>query len=178
MQAPGSIDCRKGNPCTVNFEAVQLTTTKPWTCGNAHVTTTGSVVPAIPTCPFGPNATAPPRPAPPPPPPLGHCTKAKNVGCYNDSSFLALPNHQPQLHDKVSFESCASTCSSLYGSTSLAGIDAGNHCYCGKALAAGASSYSRPMPECQTSSCHADPTEKGCGGLHRMLVYSIECTHA
>ena len=84
-------------------------------------------------------ALPPPQPPPGPPPPHGHCTKAKNVGCYNDSSFLALSNYQPQLHDKVSFESCASACSSLFGSASLAGIDARNHCYCGKVLVAGAS---------------------------------------
>ena len=33
------------------------------------------------------------------------------------------------------------------------------------------------MPECQTTPCHADPTETGCGGVHRMLVYSFECAH-
>ena len=176
VQAPGSIDCRKGNPCELSFENVQLKTTRPWTCGNALITSTGTVVPAIPTCPSGPNDNAPPRPPPPHPPPH-HCTKAKDVGCYNDSTFLALPHYQPQVHDKVTFESCAFACSS-FGSEALAGIDAGNHCYCGKVVAAGASAYSRPMTECQTSSCHADPTEKGCGGVHRMLVYAIECKKA
>lgn len=171
VQTPGSIDCRKGNPCRVNFEDVRLNTTRPWTCGNAHITSTGTVVPAIPRCPVGPNASSPPRPSPPP----HRCTKTKTFGCYNDTTFLALPNYQPQIHDKVTFESCASACGDSLGSTALAGIDAGNHCYCGKVLAAGATAYSRPMMECQTSSCHADPTEKGCGGVHRMLVYGIEC---
>jgi hypothetical protein len=130
------------------------------------------------TAKFGFRAP-PPRPPPPPPPPPSpshRCTKVKDVGCYDDSTFLALPNHQPQVHDKVTFDTCASACST-FGS-SLAGIDAGNHCYCGKAVAAGASAYSRPMPECQTTPCHANPNEKGCGGVHRMLVYSFECTKA
>ena len=175
VQAPGSIDCRKGNPCSVNLEDVNLTTAQAWTCGNADITTTGSIVPAIPECPHGPNDTPPPRPPPSPPLPPHQCAKAKNLGCYNDTNFLALPSYQPQVHDKVTFESCASACF-RFGATALAGIDAGNHCYCGRAVAAGAGAYSRPMSECETSSCHADPSEKGCGGAHRMLVYSIKCT--
>jgi hypothetical protein len=170
VQTPGSIDCRRGLPCSINFENVLLATSQPWTCGNANITSKGSVVPPIPKCPFGPSETPPPHPPPPSP---QHCTKVKNIGCYNDSSFLALPHYQPQVHDKVTFESCASACSNF---GRLAGIDAGNHCYCAAALAAGASAYSRPLTECMTSSCHADPTEKGCGGAHRMLVYSIQCT--
>ena len=134
---------------------------------------TDTVIPAIPACPSDPNDNAPPRPPPPHSPPH-QCTKAKDVGCYNDSTFLAPPHYQPQVHDKVTFESCAFACSS-FGSEALAGIDAGNRCCCGKVVAAGASAYSRPMTECQTSSCHAEPTEKGCGGVHRMLVYAIEC---
>lgn len=175
VQAPGAIDCRKGNPCEINFEDVRLSTQQPWVCGNAKISSTGTVVPSIPDCPTGPNE-APPHPPPAPPAPApGQCKKVENIGCYNDSAgFLALPNYQPQVHDKVTFETCAAACHST-GPGALAGIDGGNHCYCGKAVAAGAATYARPMPECQTSTCHADPTERGCGGYHRMLVYSFEC---
>ena len=64
VQAPGSIDCRKGNPCTVNFEDVHLKTTQPWTCGNANITSKGTVIPAIPECPVGPNNALAPPPLP------------------------------------------------------------------------------------------------------------------
>ena len=53
---PGMIDCRKGNPCSVNFEDVELKTTKKWACSNALVTSTGTVSPALPNpCPAGPT---------------------------------------------------------------------------------------------------------------------------
>lgn len=52
--SPGSIDCRKGNPCSVTFEDVQLTTKSPWVCGNAHISSIGIVRPAVPTCLVGP----------------------------------------------------------------------------------------------------------------------------
>lgn len=56
VQTPGNIACRKGNPCTVNFEDVKLKTAKPWACGNALVTSTGMVTPALPNpCPAGPT---------------------------------------------------------------------------------------------------------------------------
>ena len=79
------------------FWALLLDTeSRPWTCGNALVTSTGTVVPAIPACATGPNDNAPLRPPPPRPPPH-HCTKAKGFGCYNGSTFLAPPHYQPQV---------------------------------------------------------------------------------
>ena len=54
VDTPGSIVCRAGNPCTILMEDVQLTTSKPWVCGNAHIETRGSqVVPALPKCGSG-----------------------------------------------------------------------------------------------------------------------------
>lgn len=44
-----------GNPCTVNFEDIQLTTTEPWICANVNVHVTGTTNPRMPVCPFGPN---------------------------------------------------------------------------------------------------------------------------
>ena len=99
-------------------------------------------------------------------------------GCYNDSAwstvpYRILPLHQAQLHDKVTYESCASACAALNASY-LAGIDGGNHCFCG-ALIAGAEALARPMVECEATACHANPKQKDCGGKNRMLVYNFSC---
>ena len=117
------------------------------------------------------------------------CKKAALVGCYNDTAwsdrrsglvlgpYRVLPLYQPQLHDKVTFEACASVCAGLNGRMSHpAGIDAGNHCFCGNLLP-GAAALRRPASECGTSACHADPTERNCGGLGRMVVYNYTCRH-
>ena len=59
VQAPGGIDCRKGNPCTITFEDVELKSTRAWECGNANITSIGSVTPPVPNCPVGPNDQPP-----------------------------------------------------------------------------------------------------------------------
>ena len=82
---------------------------------------------------------------------------------------------QPHLHDKVTLPACASACHGL--SYAVAGIDGGNHCWCGNASdlsSAGAKARARPAGECQVSSCHADPSEK-CGGAGRLLAYGFVC---
>ena len=68
---------------------------------------------------------------------------------------------------------CASAC--FDAKDSLAGIDAGNYCYCGKAVPA--SAVSHPAAECEASSCHGNHTQK-CGGTGKMLVYSFACAPA
>ena len=56
VQAPGQIQCRKGNPCTVHMEDVDLKTAQSWRCGNAQITRAGTVTPALPDpCPVGPT---------------------------------------------------------------------------------------------------------------------------
>ena len=109
------------------------------------------------------------------------CTLSQALGCYNDtdcpscSAGPVLPVYQPQLHDKVTLPACASACHGL--SYAVAGIDGGNHCWCGNASdlsSAGAKARARPAGECQVSSCHADPSEK-CGGTGRLLAYSFVC---
>ena len=110
------------------------------------------------------------------------CKRAALVGCYNDTAWSktpcrVLPLYQPQLHDKVTFEACASVCFGLnMNSRYQAGIDAGNHCFCGN-LMPGAVALRRPASECGASTCHADPTETNCGGLGRMVVYNYTCRH-
>ena len=72
VESPGSISCRKGNPCGVNLEDVHLTTTGKWSCANVKVKSIGDVVPAIPSCPIGPNSSRTPPPPPPQPAPALH----------------------------------------------------------------------------------------------------------
>ena len=111
----------------------------------------------------------------------GACRFSRALGCFNDtdcpscSAGPVLPVHQPQLHDKVTLPACASACHAL--SYAVAGVDGGNHCFCGNASdlsSAGAKARARPAGECQTSACHADPSEK-CGGAGRLLAYSFVC---
>ena len=131
VQSPGSISCRKGNPCGVNLEDIQLTTSGKWSCANVDVNSIGSVVPAIPACPIGPNITAIP---PPPPGPLHDCRLIKLEGCYADKSTKGnsgsgvLPKYQPQLHDIVTQENCASAC--FNKKDRFAGIDVRATCLC------------------------------------------------
>ena len=59
----------------------------------------------------------------------------------------------------------------------LAGIDAGNHCWCGAEANLdnpGARAKNRPLAECEVTPCHADKDEK-CGGTDRLLVYNFSC---
>jgi hypothetical protein len=136
------------------------------------------------------------------------CKRAAVQGCYNDTEWTTtpyriIPYYQPQLHDKVTYERCASACFGLQQASSnavgvgppplgvagvtpatkggdgryAAGIDGGNHCFCGKLLA-GAAVWIRPATECQTVPCHADPSETQCGGVGRMVVYNYTCTPA
>ena len=60
----------------------------------------------------------------------------------------------------------------------LAGIDAGNHCFCGTEsdiASVAVRAKIRPLAECEVSPCHADKQQK-CGGVDRLLVYSFVCT--
>ena len=124
VQSPGSISCRKGNPCGVNLEDVNLKTSGQWSCANVDVNSIGSVVPTIPSCPIGPNISAPP-PSPPPPGLQHHCKLTKLQGCYadklKDGGSGVLSSYQPQLHDIVTQENCASAC--FNARVGLAGID-------------------------------------------------------
>ena len=111
----------------------------------------------------------------------GVCRLSRAFGCYDDtdcpscSAGPVLPVHQPQLHDKVTQPACASACHAL--SYTVAGIDGGNHCFCGNAsdlTSTESKARARPAGECQASACHADPSEK-CGGDGRLLAYSFVC---
>ena len=61
--------------------------------------------------------------------PVMACKRVAVQGCFNDTGWASrgagiLPLYQPQVHDKVTYEVCASACYSLKSSY-LAGIDAG-----------------------------------------------------
>ena len=110
------------------------------------------------------------------------CSVASLLGCFDDTACPTgcahplLPRYQVQLHDKVTLGACASACAGLR--LAVAGIDGGNHCFCGSAAdlaAAAAGSHSRPQAECQSAPCHAAPAEK-CGGTGRLLAYNFSCS--
>ena len=118
-------------------------------------------------------------PAPPPAPPPPSCHQTKMVGCYNastggGSSGMSpwLPAYQPQLHDKVTLENCAGACDAL--KLPLAGIEGGNHCWCGRSVASVPTERERPQAECEVDHCHGNTSEL-CGGDLRMLVYGYAC---
>jgi hypothetical protein len=172
-QPPGAISCRKGNPCTINFEDVQLTTAAPWQCGNAKINTRGAVSPSLPNpCAVGPDDDPTPPPAPVP---RVACALSAVLGCFNDTAQTMvpyLPRYQPQLHDIVTQGNCAAACFGL--KLKVAGIDAGNHCWCGSSVAnATAQQRKRPMSECGMH-CHGNASQ-ACGGAQRMMAYSFDC---
>ena len=119
-----------------------------------------------------------PLPPAPPPPPL--CQQARVIGCYIDNRTGGstgiqrwLPTRQPQLHDQVTLENCAGACNEL--KLPLAGIEAGNHCSCGRSVVGVPATLSVRQKECEVDHCHGNTSEV-CGGDARMLVYSYACT--
>eukprot|EP01043_Picozoa_sp_COSAG02_P006347 COSAG02_NODE_179_length_31090_cov_49.813785_38_plen_569_part_00 len=111
------------------------------------------------------------------------CVMSALRGCFQDDNCSTggcpnplLPHYQAQLHDKVTLGACALACHAL--SSTIAGIDAGNHCFCGSdsdLSTATARSQSRSLAECEVVPCHAAPSEK-CGGVGRLLAYNFSCS--
>merc|ERR1712093_327836 len=71
------------------------------------------------------------------------CSFESTLGCFNDTGLPVpsgapcgsfLPQYQPQVHDRVTLEACAAAC--WLANLTAAGIDAGNHCFCGDTSAA------------------------------------------
>ena len=80
---------------------------------------------------------------------------------------------QEQVHDHNTLEVCASACHTA--ALPVAALDYGNHCYCGNmGDVAKMSARTKPMEECQKTSCKADKHEK-CGGKGRLLAYNYTC---
>lgn len=126
---------------------------------------------------------APPAPPPPPPSPHRTCTVATQLGCFDNSKGAAvLTLEEEQYHDDVTLENCAGLCAAAQ--MLVAGVDGGNHCWCGPAGAehsASAAAHARPMSECIVESCPGkygdhcsctgNPKER-CGAAGRLLVYN------
>ena len=92
----------------------------------------------------------------------------------------------PSLHDRVTLEACASACHD--SKLPVAGIDAGNHCFCGtdaELQAAAAQHRKVDVAQCRPSNCTmtygdgcactGNPSEH-CGAPGRLLAYSYNCT--
>ena len=120
-----------------------------------------------PVLPRGPGCGGPPPP---------NCTiSTTGQACYDDSQNEGLGlAFQQAVHDHTTLELCADAC--FENHMPVAGIDRGNHCFCGAAGSLDkAKALLRPLPECQTSPCYANKEEK-CGGKGRMLTFSFTCT--
>ena len=118
-----------------------------------------------------------PPPAPPPVPPA-RCSAAATgqIGCFNITQHASLlPVEEGEFHDRLTLENCASQC--FFYKHPVAGVDAGNHCRCGNLtdLAVAHGKLSRPMSECEASTCTGDKLEP-CGGPGRMLAFEVNCT--
>jgi hypothetical protein len=131
-------------------------------CSWAEVTAS-DLEPALPPC-ANKQAPAPTS-----------CAVDKVLGCYDDSKTRGLSfSHQAAVHDKTTFEVCAGACHDAGEGLAVAAIDDSNHCYCGSVDAwAKLASLKRPAAECD-GHCHANHTEKGCGGKGRMVAYSYQ----
>jgi len=124
------------------------------------------------------GASADPCKKGPPPPPKSSpkCNLTKALGCYDDTARGSiLPDFQPQTHDRRPIAVCAEACAKV--SKHVAGIDGGNHCYCGAASdLTNATSKAKPLAECQTMACRGDPRIKAdCGGENRLIAYTFVC---
>jgi hypothetical protein len=122
----------------------------------------------------------PPPPPPPPPPPLHRkhhhpeqCTKVTihhTIACYNDSDWNrgpvgpVLPSYAPSASGKtLTLETCAVACNGM--GLSVAGVDAGTSCFCGKASdltppSVGARGV--PKTQCTGTPCEGNSKEGEC----------------
>ena len=108
--------------------------------------------------------------------PVSRCRPDVVLGCYDDTNlgpYGLLPSPQPQLHDKVTLENCATACTQV--GLPVAGVDGGKHGGCGSPADL-AWNREVAMAECQTTPCHGDPAEKGCGGLNRTVAFNFTCS--
>jgi hypothetical protein len=176
--------CLSDSRCTgFTFSNITITGARAgYTCEYVYGTATDVSPPMTDCLNHGgpPPQPPPPPPAPPAPPPPAphHCAiQAAGQRCYNDTARGSLlPVAQPSTHDKTTLQICASAC--FDGKHGLAGIDGGNHCYCGAEsdlTTAAARAKDRPLVECEVTPCHADKSQK-CGGVDRLLVYNFNCS--
>lgn len=139
---------------------------------------------SCPSCCTGVHPPSPSPPPPPVPPAKPGCVVSSRVGCYNNSDGpTVLKIEKLEYHDRVTLENCAGLCAA--SGMPLAGVDGGNHCWCGPEGAApsspAATKHAVPMDQCVLASCPGkygdhcsctgNPTER-CGAVGRLLVYN------
>jgi hypothetical protein len=145
----------------------------------------------LPPAPAPPPPPPPPRPPPPPPGPH-QCTSVHihhTEGCFNYSDWRegtpgpVLPLYEAAVGAKLSLEACGAACYKSDPTDTLAGVEGGNRCFCGKpsdlATAAAKARSITGRAQCETVPCVGNPTrEKGCGGVGLMLAYAFTCNRA
>ena len=109
-----------------------------------------------------------------------NCNLTQVLGCYDDTARSSiLPDFQPQTHDLTTIAVCAEACAKTAKHDAVAGIDGGNHCYCGALVdtkTATAKAKVKPLAECQTMACRGDTRIKNnCGGDNRLVAYTFAC---
>jgi hypothetical protein len=131
--------------------------------------------------PAGASADPCEKGPPPPPPPEPRCNLTEVLGCFDDTARGSiLPDFQPQTHDRTTVKVCAAACAGTKAKRdAVAGIDGGNHCYCGAAgdlAKAAAKAKARPAAECQAMACRGDARiTRDCGGQNRLIAYAFAC---
>ena len=107
-------------------------------------------------------------------------------------SLVLIPNARrawkgPEIRPKRCSQVCAEACFVFHKSAgyataqtdTVAGIDGGNHCYCGAPAdlhTASVQAKSVPLAECQTTPCRGPGGSRtNCGGQDRLIAYSFEC---
>lgn len=143
-----------------------------------------------PSCCKGVHPPPGPAPPSPPPAPTPNCTVTATIGCFDDSADPAgpavLPLYVAALHDHVTLANCATACYS--DGHTIAGIDGGNHCKCGRAAdlaAATKAQLNKAMDECSPKSCPhtfgdrcscTGAVGESCGATGRLVAFNFECS--
>jgi hypothetical protein len=117
--------------------------------------------------------------------------KFTSFQCFNDTDTTGTPdcgggttacilssNHVTEQHDHLTKAGCAVVCQNA--NFSVAGVDAGNHCYCGNpADLKAATSKAVPLSQCNSNTavggCSGNHSDTFCGAIGRMLTYSFAC---
>ena len=94
-----------------------------------------------------------------------------NIQCYEDNSPSRILGNAVFI-GAITQEYCAQICADKNEGYTLAGVEFAQQCYCGTALAAGATS--KPLSDCNMA-CSANSAEH-CGGNDRISIYNVSCS--
>lgn len=98
------------------------------------------------------------------------CTVDK-VTCYVDKNSRILENKDVNGGGPLTQEYCAQLCANKH--KTLAGVEYGNQCYCGDAIAEGAQVAADG--DCNMA-CNAEGTSEKCGGSWRIGIFNASCS--